>query len=75
LCTIPDISDLLTPLEIAITGEFIPAITGRSVGELERKLFTLPMRMGGLGLGDPSAVAGFKFNASKLVTSALTTQA
>jgi len=28
LHTIPDISDLLKPLEIAITGEFISAITG-----------------------------------------------
>ena len=37
LRTIPNISDLLRPLEIAITGEFIPAITGQSVGELTRK--------------------------------------
>jgi len=32
------------------------------------------VRIVGLGLGDPSAVAGFEFNASKLATSALTTQ-
>ena len=73
LCTVPEISDLLKPLE-AIAGEFIPAVTGRSVGELERKLFALPVRMGGLGLTDPSAVAGFEFNASVSVTSALITQ-
>ena len=46
LCTIPDVSDLLEPLEATITGEFIPAITGRSVGELERKLLSLPVRLG-----------------------------
>ena len=70
LCTVPGISDLLEPLGATITSEFIPAITGRSVGELERKLFTLPMRLGELGLADPSAVAGFEFNASESVTSA-----
>jgi len=50
---------LLEPLEATITGEFIPAITGRSVGELERKLFSLPVRLGGFGLASPSVVAGF----------------
>ena len=40
LHTIPNVSDLLEPLEATITGEFIPAIIGRSVGELERKLFS-----------------------------------
>jgi len=53
----------------------IPAITGRSAGELERKLFTLPVRLGGFGLAQlaiPSAVACFEFKASKSVTSALT---
>ena len=40
LCTVPDVSDLLEPLDTAISNEFIPVITGRSVGELERKLFT-----------------------------------
>jgi len=39
---VPDISDLL------VSNEFISAITGRSVGKLERKLFTLPMRLRGL---------------------------
>ena len=32
------------------------------------------MQMGGLGLVDPSAVAGFEFDAPVTVTSALTTQ-
>ena len=37
-------------------------------------MFTLPVRLGGLALADPSAVAGFEVNASESVTSALTTQ-
>ena len=46
----PDVSDLLEPLETTITGEFIPTITGQSVGELERKLFSLPVRLVWLAL-------------------------
>jgi len=74
LRTIPDVSDLLEPLEATITGEFIPAITGRSVGELESKLFSLPVRLGGLDLPSPSEVAGFEFNASESDMFALSTQ-
>ena len=43
LFTVPEISDLLKPLEAGIAVEFILAVTGRSVGELERKLFALPV--------------------------------
>ena len=38
-----------------------PAIAGKSIGDLERDLFSLPARMGGLGLYDPSSVADFEF--------------
>ena len=41
------------------------------MGELERKLFALPVHLGGLGLADPSAV---ELGASESVTSALTNQ-
>ena len=58
----------------SLHGEFIPAVTRLSVGELERKLFALPVRLGGLGLAFPSAVAGFEFSTSKSVTSALINQ-
>jgi len=43
----------------SLHGEFIPAVTRLSVGELERKLFALPVHLGGLGLAFPSAIAGF----------------
>ena len=71
LCTLPNISDFLRPLESVIIKEFIPAVTGRSVSDIERDLFALPVRMGGLGLCDPSTVADFEFNSSVLVTSPL----
>ena len=41
------------------------------VSDLERGLLALPVRMGGLGLCDPSAVADFEFNSSLKVTSSL----
>ena len=50
LLTLPNISDLLRPLESTIFKEFIPAVTGRSAGDLERDLFAHPVRLGGLGL-------------------------
>jgi len=37
------------------------------VGELERKLFALPVCLGELGLADPSTVVGFGLNTSELV--------
>ena len=44
------ISDYLQPLETTIFTEFIPAVTGKFVSDLDRELFSLPARMGGLGL-------------------------
>ena len=68
---LPNISDLLQPLETTILKEFIPAIAGKSISDLERDLFSLPVQMGGLGLCDPSGIAGFEFEASISITSPL----
>ena len=67
----PNISDLLQPLETTILKEFIPAIAGKSISDLERDLFSLPVQMGGLGLCDPSSIADFEFEASVSITSPL----
>ena len=42
LRTLPRISDYLQPLETTIFTEFIPAVTGKFVSDLERELFSLP---------------------------------
>ena len=48
LCTVPDISNLLQPLEDTINLQFISALTGRvNISEQERMLFVLPTRLGG----------------------------
>ena len=47
-CTIPDIADLLQPLEEAIQQHLIPILTGHpSCSSVERDLLALPVRMGG----------------------------
>ena len=52
--TIPNISHLLTPLEDVIHQEFIPSLSGRPASSnVERKIFALPARLGGLGLINP----------------------
>ncbi len=52
--TIPDIQDLLQPLEVAIHQHFIPALTGREAcSAAERDLLALPVRLGGMGLAIP----------------------
>ena len=68
LHTLPNISDLLHPLESTIFKEFISAVIERSTGDLERDLFALPVQLGRLGLCDLSSTADFEFNSSVLVT-------
>ena len=49
--TIPDISDQLNQLEELVTSEFIPAIIGGiHCSDIERKLLSLPSKLGGLGI-------------------------
>ena len=47
LRTLPDIEDLLEPLERSISHALIPAITGHTCTPAERDLLALPVRMGG----------------------------
>ena len=48
--TVPNISQLPGPLEQVIRTKFLPALlVGRSVTDDERKLLSLPPRLGGMG--------------------------
>ena len=63
---------MLTPLDHALFSVLLPALTGRPPpSELERKLFALPARLGGLGINMPSKTATQVFHSSQLVTSTL----
>ena len=72
LRTIPDVQDLLFPLENAIQQHLIPALTGLPpCSELERDLLALPMRHGGLGIANPTTLSSPYYHASKLLTNPL----
>ena len=69
--TLPDIENLLKPLERAISDVLIPSLIGRNCSEAERDLVALPVRMGGLGLINPSDSADAEYSASIRVSAPL----
>ena len=70
--TIPDIADLLQPLEDVIHQSFIPALFGRPpCSSIERDLYALPVRLGGLGLMNPCSAASSAFHDSEKLTAPL----
>ena len=72
LRTIPDIEDLLLPLEDAISQHLIPALTGRPpCSSIERDMLALPIRHGGLGLSNPGTSSSAAFQASVHLTGPL----
>ncbi len=66
--TIPNIEHLFAPLEDAIREKLIPALVGRRVSDVERRILALPVRMGGMGIANPSLSCQHEHNASLLVT-------
>ena len=69
--TLPDIENLLQPLERAISDVLIPSLIGRNCSEAERDLVALPVRIGGLGLINPSDSADAEYSASIRVSAPL----
>ena len=70
----PDIQDLLEPLENAISHILIPAITERKCNQLDRNILALPVRLGGLDLGNPSLEERREYASSLKVTNPLVEQ-
>ena len=52
--TIPDIEQFFHPLEAALREKLIPALIGRAVSDTERRILALPVRLGGMGIGNPT---------------------
>ena len=71
LCrTTPNISHLLQPLEKLIRTKLLPQLTKRvAPSDLERDLFALPARLGGLGIKNPIAEADSEYEASVMISS------
>ena len=72
LRTLPDIEDLVEPLERAIADVLIPSITDyHCTTPSERDLLALPVRLGGLGIINPSQDADLQYQASMKTTAPL----
>ena len=73
MCTIPDISALLRPLEDVIRSKLIPALTeGRSVTDDARLRLSLPPRRGGMEIISQPSISDLEHQLSILATSKLT---
>ena len=72
--TLPDIQDLLEPLENAVSQVLILAITERKCNQLDRTILALPVRLGGLGFGNPSLEASREYASPVKVTTPLVQQ-
>ena len=59
-------------MEDAIRNKLIPSIVGRNVTDAERRIMSLPVRMGGLGIQNPILTAEREFRNSLLITQNLT---
>ena len=59
-------SQLFQPLENLLMEKFLPAILGTSsISSMERRLFCVPARKGGLGVSNPSSFADESYNTSR----------
>ena len=70
----PDVQDLLEPLEDAISHMLIPAMTERKSNQLDRNIVALSVRLGGLRLGKLSLEARREYPSSVKVTKPLVEQ-
>ena len=60
------------PLEDTIRNSLIPALLGRPVSPIERRILAMPYRFGGMGIRDPSKTADIVYQTSCEVTKQLT---
>ena len=70
--TIPNTSHLFAPLESEIREKLIPSLVGRNISDIERRILGLPIRLGGMGITDPTKTAEHEFYASNMITRSLT---
>ena len=70
--TIPDLKDIMAPLDEIIDNQFIPAITeGHYCSPRDRKLLSLPVRLGDLGIPIFSELCSREYQSSRSATSQL----
>lgn len=70
--TINNIAELLQPVEETIRYRLIPALfDGRHCSDLERRILSLPVKMGGLGIINIQEEASFQYQTSRAMTKEL----
>ena len=69
--TIPNISDNLKPLDDAIDNLLIPALFGNDINENERRIISMPIKHGGLGIRRVSENSSESYHASRKITGPL----
>ena len=72
--TIPDIEDLLQPLENAIRQKFLTCLTGQiAFNDVTRDVMALPVWLDGFGNTNPSSQTSSHYNTSLRITAPLAT--
>ena len=66
--TAPEISLLLEPIDKIITEVFIKNVFNRECSAQERKLFALPVRLGGMGIVEVSRICDIHYSNSVKAT-------
>ena len=74
LRTVSGISELLKPLDVAVDNFLKVLFQGRDFSLLERKMFSLPAKLGGLGIDVPSSMSQTQYDNSRLITQQLVEQ-
>ena len=74
MCTLPDIQDLLHPLEDALVSSFIPSLTRHRCNPAKHQLLELPKRAGGLEIINPCTKAPVSYEALKRISAPLACQ-
>ena len=69
--TLPDIEQQMKRLDIAIDSFISKMLNNYKFSELERKWFSLPPKLGGLGITVPSQLCATYYNNSKAMTKVL----
>ena len=70
--TIPGVEKFLLPLDEKIDNTFLPSVLNETITEKEREVYSLPVRLGGLGIPIISEKAKNELAASLEITAPLT---
>ena len=68
LRTIPDIAELLLPIEQFIASKLILSLFGCEVSQEMREIWALPNRLGGMGIVNLMKESGFEYEALKTIS-------